>query len=306
VLPHIVGENRDPKVFWYAPDKTWIMALYLDRNDFAIFSSPDLKKWERLDQVTIPGTSECPEFFEIAVDGNAQRTRWVFYGGNGRYLVGSFDGKKFKTESGPHSLHHGNCWYASQTYNDLPAADGRRILVPWGQMSTPGMPFNQMMGVPVQLTLNSTPDGLRLFAYPVKELAALRIQSHVIGPQPLVAETNPLARIRGELFDLEAELAVGDASEIRFDLRGVPVVYDVKKQSLSCQSKQAALKPIGGKIQLRLLVDRTSIDIFGNQGSLYMPMGVIVPQENRSLGVAATGPGAQLLSAQVHELKSAW
>jgi len=75
-------------------------------------------------------------------------------------------------------LHHGNCWYASQTYTDIPAEDGRRILVPWGQMATPGMPFNQMMGVPVELTLRTTDEGPRLLANPVKEHALLRVKSH--------------------------------------------------------------------------------------------------------------------------------
>jgi fructan beta-fructosidase len=137
VLPHIIGSNRDPKVIWYAPDKKWIMALYLDQSDYGLFSSPDLKKWERMGDVTIPGTSECPEFFEIAVDGNKRNTRWVFYGGNGRYLVGRFDGKTFTQESGPHPIQAGNCFYASQTYTDVPPADGRRILIPWGQMARP-------------------------------------------------------------------------------------------------------------------------------------------------------------------------
>src|ERR1035441_2308669 len=86
VLPHIVGGDRDPKVIWYAPDKKWVMALYLDTCQYALFSSPNLKQWERLCDVVIPGTSECPEFFEIPLEGNRKETRWVFYGANGRDL----------------------------------------------------------------------------------------------------------------------------------------------------------------------------------------------------------------------------
>jgi fructan beta-fructosidase len=306
VLPHIAAENRDPKVIWHAPDKKWIMALYLDRSDFALFSSTDLKKWERTSAVSIPGTSECPEFFEIAVDGNPQNTRWVFYGGNGRYLVGRFDGRTFTPESGPQTLHHGNCWYASQTYADIPAQDGRRILIPWGQMATPGMPFNQMMGVPVELTLRTTDEGPRLLANPVKEHASLRATSRTFPPQPLSPGDNPLAGLKGELLDLTAELVPGDAAELGFNLRGVTVSYDTRKQELSCQGKKAALKPVDGRIRLRLMVDRTSIDIFGNDGRLYMPMGVIVPQDNLSLDLYAKGGRAQIAALEVHELKSAW
>ena len=77
------------------------MALYLDRNNYGLFSSKDLKHWEKLSQVTIPGTSECPEFFEIALDGNKRDTRWIFYGGNGGYLVGKFDGQIFHARIRP-------------------------------------------------------------------------------------------------------------------------------------------------------------------------------------------------------------
>ena len=306
VLPHIIGGNRDPKVIWHAPDQKWVMALYLDGSDYALFSSKNLKQWERMSTVPIPGTSECPEFFEIALDGNPQNTRWVFYGGNGRYLVGKFDGKTFTPESGPHTLHHGNCWYASQTYTDIPAADGRRILVPWGQVEMPGMPFNQMMGLPVELTLRTTDEGPRLLAYPVKEHASLRAQAHTIQPQPLNPGENPLAALKGDLFDITAELALGEATELGFSIRGLPVVYNAQKQELVCRGNRAALKPVDGKIRLRLMVDRVSVDIFGNDGRLYMPMGTMFPQDNLSLGVYAKGAGAKINALEVHELNSAW
>ena len=306
VLSHLRAENRDPKVIWYAPGQKWVMALYLDQSDFALFASTDLKHWEKLSDVTIPGTSECPEFFEIPIVDEPAATRWIFYGGNGRYLVGTFDGKKFSAESGPHPLQFGNCFYASQTYNQLPEQDGRRILVPWGQVSLPGMPFNQMMGLPVELTLRKTVEGLRLHANPVRELSKLRTESHSIPAQTLRAGENPLATFPGELVDIEAEMGVGQAERIDFNLRGVAVVYDVRQQELSCGDRKAALRPRDGKIRLRLLVDRTSIDIFGNDGQLYMPMGVILASKNHQLGISAQGGAAEIRSLQVHRLKSTW
>ncbi len=306
VLPHIAAENRDPKVIWYAPEKKWIMALFLDGNEFALYSSPDLKKWEPMSKVSIPGTGECPEFFEIPVDGNPQNTRWIFYGGTGAYLVGKFDGKTFTPESGPHALHHGNGWYASQTYTDIPAADGRRILVPWGQVSTPGMPFNQMMGFPVELTLRTTGQGPRLFANPVKELATLRQKNTVIKPQTLTPGDNPLAQIKAELFDLTAELEPAGAEIIGFNLRGVPVSYDPKKAELTVNGLKAPLAMVDGKVKLRFLVDRTTVEIFGNEGRLYMTAGVIVPVGNATLQVYTEGGSAKINALEVCELKSAW
>jgi len=306
VLKHIVGDNRDPKVFWYAPGKKWVMALFLDKDNYALFSSPDLKQWERLSDIPFPGTSECPEFFEIPLDGNRHKTRWVFYGGNGRYLVGDFDGKRFAPQSGPRALNSGDCFYASQTYNDIPPADGRRILIPWGQVAMPGMPFNQMMGLPVELTLHTTEDGLHLWAKPVDELKSLRGRHHSVKAQAIAPGQNPLAGLKGELLEVVADLDIGDAQELAFSLRGVPVVYDTKKQELTCGAKKAVLKPLNGRIHLWIFVDRTSLDIFGNDGRLYMPMGVIVPAENTSLELRAKGGTARVHSLTVYELKSAW
>jgi fructan beta-fructosidase len=310
VLGHIVHENRDPKVFWYAPEKKWVMALYLNHNDFALFSSLNLKQWEKMSDLKLPDDIECPELFELPVDGSRDNTRWIFYGAHGRYLVGQFDGQKFTAESGPHRMQQGNCWYASQTFNDVP--HGRRILMPWGRMlerDVPfhqGMSFNQMMGLPVELTLKNTDEGLRLRAVPVRELETLRGKSHQIAAQNIAPGQNPLANVKGELFDIIAEITPGDAEEISIQLRGVPVVYDVRKQELTCAQRTARLKPVAGKIQLRMLVDRTSIDIFGNEGEAYLPIGIALVPANRNLELAVKGGSATISLLEVFELDSAW
>lgn len=312
VLGHLVHENRDPKVVWYAPGKKWVMALYLNHNDFALFGSLDLKQWEKLSDVTLPGDAECPEFFEIAVDGTPQSKRWIFYGANGRYLIGDFDGKRFTPESGPHQLQHGNCWYASQTFNDLPASDGRRILIPWGRMLEreipfhQGMPFNQMMGLPVELTLKPTEEGLRLRANPIRELESLRGPAHEVAAKTLAPGENPLAAVTGELLDIVTEISPGEVTELKLLVRGVPVVYKVKEQELSCAGQTAVLKPEKGRIELRVLVDRTSIDVFGNRGAAYLPIGRALPAGNVSLALTVSGGSANLHSLRVFKLRSAW
>ena len=308
VMKQITGGNRDPKVFWHEPTKSWVMALYLDRSDYALFTSPDLKQWKKLSDVNLPGDGECPDFFQIAVDGDPQNPRWVFYGASGNYLVGAFDGTTFTPETKPQQLQNGNTWYAAQTYSDIPATDGRRILIPWGRNGDlhRDMPFNQMMGLPVELTLHSTDAGLRLLVNPVKELASLRQHTHILKPQPLKPGENPLPEVKDELLEVTAEIVLGEATEVVFMLRGIPVTYDVRKQELTCQDKHAALKPVAGRIQLRLFVDRTAVDIFGNHGALYMTMGIVVPPDNRSLQISAKGGTAQIESLTIYELQSAW
>ena len=107
-------------------------------------------------------------------------------------------------------------------------------------------------------------------------------------------------------MELVTEFSPGAAKEILFDLRGVPVRYDSATQQLVCGNKQAALPPLNGKVRLQLFVDRTSIDIFGNDGALYMPMGVIPPQANKSAAVSAVGGEAYLHLLEAYTLKSGW
>ena len=305
VLSHIAAENRDPKVFWHEPDRKWVMALYLDKNDFALFSSPDFKRWKRMSDVTLPGSSECPEFFEIPVSGDSKKTRWVFYGGNGLYLVGRFDGVTFTPGSGPHSLHHGNCFYASQTFNAIPAEDGRRILIAWGQVNFPGMRFNQMMDFPVELTLRETGDGLRLFVHPAREIERLRAKPFRHSAPSFEGDL-PLAEVKAELLDVAAEFDLGKAAEVGLSVRGVPITYNAKTQELACLDKKGPLKPVDGKIRLRVLVDRGSIEIFANDGALYMPMGVILDKARQPLAIFAHGGKAPLVSVSAHPLRSIW
>jgi len=310
VLGHIVGGNRDPKVFWHAPTGRWIMALFLDGEQYALFQSRDLKQWKRLCDMPPLGAGECPDMFELAVDGKADNTRWVFWGGNGNYLVGRFDGKTFAKESGPHRSRFGANDYAAQTYSDIPTADGRRVQISWmagGQY--PNMPFNQQMTVPRVLTLRTTPEGIRLFFEPVKELEKLRRDRHAWSDVPLAPGENPLAKLSGELWDLAAEIEPGDAKQVGFEIRGQKVEYSVAEKRLVALGQSAPLEPIAGRIKLRILVDRTSVEVFANNGRVSMATCFLPPTEkpqNKSLAVYAAGGAAKITSLEVWGLKSIW
>jgi fructan beta-fructosidase len=304
VLPQIIGGNRDPKVIWYAPGRCWIMALFLDQNDYGLFSSPDLKRWERLCTVTIPGSSECPEFFAIPVAGKPGETRWIFYGGNGLYLIGQFDGKSFTTESGPHELHQGTCFYASQTYNSAP--DGRRVLIGWGTVSMPGMPFNQMMTFPVDLTLRPTADGLRLHVQPAPEISRLHDRAVELPETTIPVGETPLAGLEGDAFHIRAEFATGAATAFGLTVRGIPITYDVQSQRLDCGGRSASVPPGDGQVQLEIIADRTSLEIFVNAGRVYLPMGVTLPEVQRGVVLFSRGAPTRVSRLQAWSLTSIW
>jgi fructan beta-fructosidase len=305
--PVVKHRGRDPKVIWYEPGEHWVMAVYDEIDEsrcIAFYTSSDLKTWKR--QSRIEGYYECPEIFQLPVDGNKSRSKWVVYAADGSYAIGSFDGREFTTESGKHAFNHGNCFYASQTWSNVPPEDGRRIQIAWGRIGHPDMPFNQMMNFPVELTLRATDEGVRMFAYPVKEINLLHSKEHIRENLTLEPGDNPLKGIVGDLFDIHADFAIGQSSRFGLNIRGTQVTYDAEKQELSCKDKTASLKSINGNIRLRLLVDRMSIEIFGNDGRIYMPMGVIPDEDDKTLAVYSEAGNVRISSLKLYELRSAW
>ncbi len=307
--PVVKHRGRDPKLIWYAPGRHWVMAVYDEHEGkrwIAFYTSPNLKDWAF--QSRIEGYYECPEIFELPVDGDKAKTRWVVYAADGAYAVGSFDGKTFTPDHpGKHRFNWGNCFYASQTFNNIPPSDGRRIQIAWGRINLPGMPFNQMMNFPVVLTLRTTDEGIRMFAEPVREIELLHATKREWKGLELKDDGRggpPMPE--GELFHIIGEFEPGDAVEFGFVIRGTRVVYRSKEGELECKGCKAPVKPENGKIRLEILVDRTSVEVFANCGRVYMPIGVIAPDEARSLALLARGGVARIISLEVHELHSAW
>jgi len=313
VVKNMSKFNRDPKVVWYEPTKRWIMALYMDEPDapapypFVLLSAPDLKQWTQLQSFTIPGGAECPDFFPMPVAGKPGVTKWVFTVASGSYLVGDFDGTTFKPEGKPRGLRAGG--YAVQTFSDIPDTDGRRIQIAWmSGAKSPQMPFENQMSFPCVLTLREDGGTLSLTRYPVREIETLRTKSHRLKDQPLAPATNPLAAVKGDLFDIDAEFALGDAKELVFTIRGQIVRYDASKRSMRVSNVDGehALAPVGDRIKLRILVDRTTLEIFGNDGQMSLTRFFNADPDLKDIAIAAVGGTARMVKLDVHELKSAW
>jgi sucrose-6-phosphate hydrolase SacC (GH32 family) len=304
IIGHINGDNRDPKVIWHEPTSRWVMLLYLDGHEMGFFTSKDLRSWEMTSKLKC--FHECPELFELPIDGNEANRKWVLYGASGDYLLGTFDGRQFASETAAIGFSYGNCFYASQTFNDMPKSDGRRIQIGWARVSTPGMPFNQSMTFPVELTLRTTDEGVRLFAEPIRELWKLHARKHMWKEVKIKPGQNLLDGITGELFHIKVDAEVGQTKQFELVIRGTAVTYDVRKQQLQSHNKVADLKPVEGRIRLEILVDRTIIEIFANDGRIYMPMGGILPDDNRSLEVFTKSAETTLCYLEIYGLKSIW
>ncbi len=87
-------------------------------------------------------------------------------------------------------------------------SDGRCLLIPVGKIAgwkhiLRGLPFNQMMGLPVELTLHSAVPGAALAVNPARELKSLRGAAHTFESQTLAPGMNPLANISGDLLEVD-------------------------------------------------------------------------------------------------------
>ena len=297
--PVVKHKGRDPKVIWYEPDDRWVMAVYDIRNDskgIAFYTSKDLKEWEY--QSRIEGYFECPEIFELPVDGDPDNTKWVIYAADARYAVGDFDGEEFTPDhEGKHRVHYGR-YYASQTFNNAP--EGRRIQIGWGKIGMPGMPFNQMMTFPCRLTLRTTEEGVRMFAKPVRELSKLHEAHHGRENVTLKEKSTLDIPVSGRLFEIRAEFEVSEA-DFGVQIGDKKVTYDAENQRLV----DMPLEPVDGKIRMQILVDRPSIEVCGNNGRVYLT-DEFHHGDIDTIKAFAGDKSVKLNSLDVYELESTW
>ena len=303
--PILKHPGNDPKVIWYKYGKNaqplnaaaeklgghWVMAVYdftrgFDKNT-AFYTSIDLKKWSEQSHLT--GYGECPEIVELPVDGDKQNTRWVVFDAGAQYAVGRFDGRTFTPEhEGKHRVHYG-AYFASQIFNNAP--DGRCIQMAWARLNMRGMPFTQAFTFPHQLTLRKTPDGIRLFAQPVEEIAKLRTKSHTGAAGELAPDAPRTIAVSGELFEVRAEFVLGQAKMVGLDIGGNRVTHNVAAD---------------GKVTIQVLLDRPMIEICLNNGASYTTEDRAKRGAVASISAFAVGGPAILNSFEVHELKSIW
>jgi sucrose-6-phosphate hydrolase SacC (GH32 family) len=169
------------------------------------------------------------------------------------------------------------------------------------------MSFNQLLTFPCELKLRSTPEGPRLTWTPVKELAALRGQAHIVAPCDLKTDgANPFANVAGELLEIHAELEPAADSVVEFEIRGLSIRYDTAKQELEVGGTRAPAPLLDGRLRLTVFTDRTMFTIFASDGLTYLPFPHIAREGERTLNLHTTRGTAKLGRAEVYELQSIW
>ncbi len=315
-------EERDPKVFWHAESKQWVMLMWVQVNPGRVrfFTSQNLTDWEFASDFMADWAFECMDLVFLPVDGDRDNTKAVIYDASFDYEIGDFDGKTFTSESGPLKQGGGD-FYAAQTFNNSPG--GRAVQIGWMRggpdaAEMHGLPFNQQMSFPCELSLRSTPAGVRLFCEPIREIDSLVQSRHTRTSELLGPDSDVLRGIEGlDLVDLEIELEPREAKQIVLQLPGIKLTYDVDSQRLLHSGVDDAgnrvevtsldnLAAREGSIALRVLVDRLSIEVFAFDGERFAAHYYTPATAQEKPSLRAVGGAAHIKSLRIHELKSAW
>ncbi|MSU33048.1 MAG: glycoside hydrolase family 32 protein [Pedosphaera sp.] len=218
-------------------------------------------------------------------------------------------------------------FYAAVSWSDIPSKDGRRLWIGWMSNwiyanDVPTAPWRSALSVPRELTLRSTLSGLRLFQQPVRELHSLRAQRHHLGQASTPAASEWLRRysFRNGLAEIHIEFEqVPDSGTLTLSLRhGTSQVTQVQAhldrhqlsldRSLSGRHDfhpnfaavhSAPISPRNGRLQLRILVDVSSLEIFAQDGETELTDLILPATSDLRFDLSASGSAT---AARVHSL----
>lgn len=342
ILTSSEKDFRDPKVFWYAPGKHWVMILAVGQH-MEIYSSVNLKEWKKESefgamQGAHGGVWECPDLVEIPVEGTREK-KWVlicnlnpggpFGGSAAQYFVGSFDGKKFVNESPTQTkwMDWGKDNYATVTWNNAP--DGRCIALGWMSNwqyanNVPTRQYRSANTLARDLTLYREGQELYLKSTPSVEVKKARGKKVSI-PSFKVSEKHEMVNLFEEkqgAYEVEIVIHNAGASKIAFCLLNdkgekVSMYYDLnRKQFVMDRSESGTVDfskdfpavtvapaNVDKELTLRLFVDRSSIEAFGEDGKFVMTNLVFPSQPYVKMCFEADKNGYAVKSLNVYKLQ---
>lgn len=342
ILTSSEKDFRDPKVFWYAPGKHWVMMLAVGQH-MEIYSSANLKEWKKESefgamQGAHGGVWECPDLVEIPVEGTREK-KWVlicnlnpggpFGGSAAQYFVGSFDGKKFVNESPTQTkwMDWGKDNYATVTWNNAP--DGRCIALGWMSNwqyanNVPTRQYRSANTLARDLTLYREGQELYLKSTPSVEVKKARGKKVSI-PSFRVSEKHEIVNLFEDnqgAYEVEILIQNAGASKIAFCLLNekgekVSMYYDLnRKQFVMDRSESGTVDfskdfpavtvapaNVDKELTLRLFVDRSSIEAFGEDGKFVMTNLVFPSQPYVKMCFEADKNGYAVKTLNVYKLQ---
>jgi len=336
---------RDPKVFWHAPVRQWIMALACG-DHVRFYRSPDLISWTHTssfgqDHGSHAGVWECPDLFSLPVDGDPHNQRWVLavsvngaQGSRIQYFIGHFTGDEFINSNSADAIQwadYGKDNYAAVTWSDTAFQDGCRVWIGWMNDwvyadHTPTSPWRGALTVPRLLDVRSTAQGLRLAQRPVPALQQLRGQGYHWGCQTVAPGTNLLSGITGQTLEIVGEFTPSAATEFGFRVRAhgdhdTTIGYKPETSTLFVDRTasgltsfspsfpgrhEAPLPRAHGSIKIHLFVDWSSVEVFGNDGEAVITDLIFPDVDDSGLELYTCGGAVTLRSLDVYPVMSIW
>ncbi|WP_419872624.1 GH32 C-terminal domain-containing protein [Candidatus Pristimantibacillus sp. PTI5] len=289
------------------------------------------------------GFWETPDLFPLAVDGNPDEMKWVLsvslsegapaFGSGMQYFVGEFDGAAFTNLNPSEQVlwtDYGGDFYAGMTFSDV---EGRRIWLGWMNnwhyaQSIPSAGWRGSMTVPRELTLASNAGaGIRMKQMPVEELQELRLPPLAIEPLDVIDGSIKLPEGTGAAYEIIAEFAVDKDAASRFGFhvhsgenQKTAVGYDTQRGKLFVDRTQSGITSFnkefgqavheadysaGETLKLHLLVDKTSVELFADDGAVIFTDLLFPETGENEIEIFAENGTAQLQSLAVYPLKAA-
>ncbi|WP_445490803.1 GH32 C-terminal domain-containing protein [Niallia sp. 03133] len=289
---------------------------------------------------------ECPEIFSLPVDGNKNNNKWVLTtslgdgaiaGGSGmEYYIGSFDGKTFTPDTpDAHWLDYGPDFYAGVTWENAPNNDEYRTMIAWMSNwkyanNTPTSTWRSANTIPRKLELKTLDTGeVRLIETPISQLEVLRNNLKSYNQQTIKEQNNLLSDIHGDTIELVADFKVNDttsASAFGFKVRKendqfTTIGYNKNSQTIYidrthsgdagfydqfAKIHEAPLTPANGHIKMHIFIDRSSVELFGNNGQISITDQIFPDPSSNAVELFANDGAVTLDSLQVYSLSDIW
>ena len=284
------------------------------------------------------GVWECPDLFPLSIDGDSSKTKWVMFvsigddpaypeGSRTQYFTGEFDGHTFVNDEASKVvrwLDYGRDNYAGVSWSDIPEADGRRIYIGW--MSnwkyanlTPTEGWRSAMTVPRELALESRNGEIALIQRPVRELEKLRVPILSMKGMSTEEVKTRLSELQLDSFEMIAEFEAGTQEAFGFKVRtsadqetvigyhseSAELFVDRTRSGLSDFHKEftgrhaVKLEAANGRIRLHLFVDRSSVEVFADDGRAVLTDLIFPEPDAKGIEIYANGGGIILYSLEL-------
>ncbi|WP_251033707.1 glycoside hydrolase family 32 protein [Bacillus sp. ISL-75] len=340
-----ITDYRDPKVFWHEETNKWVMVLATGQS-ITIYTSPNLKDWEFASEFgnnsgSHDGVWECPDLFQLPVDGDESIQKWVLLvsigdnhefkeGSRTQYFIGQFDGTTFVNDNSDETIlwmDYGRDNYAGVSWSDIPAEDGRRIYIGWMSNwryanQVPTEDWRSAMTLPRVLSLASNEAGVRLKQKVAAEIETIRKSSEVY--QDLTVEANQPAifNMFSPLMEVSIQLenqtsnSFGIVFQNSEDVNTV-IRYDAEKEMLLVDRTKAgdnsfsesfpAVQEAYVKLEnLQIIIDTSSIEVFANDGKVAFTSLIFPNQPYEKIVLFSNEGNIRVSSLKLTELDSIW